>query len=518
MTPLYFLKSGLAIAVFYLLYCLLLRKGTHFRLNRMVLLSTLLLGVVLPIITFPSLKVISPAMPVFSISFDSETPSVMSSVLNATRNNDHLPIGWMIYLMGVFIVLARIFYQNVSINRMLKDARRVEFYGISVYFVKNECPPFSYLNKIIIPESRYSEASLKEIIEHERVHLKQYHHFDALMAELVLAFQWFNPFVWLFERLFNEIHEFLADEAVIKKGIPQGKYQALLVNEVVGGPVFTMSNQFNQFNQSLIKKRIVMMTKKKNSEISKWKVLWFLPFIGGMMMAFAAPSSKVNQALNSVVPDFPFAQEIGIKGTVTDQSTGQPISGVHVILAGTTTGTSTDDNGAFDIKSPTSSGKLVFSCVGYKTIIEEIGNRTSISCQMVKDAYAIDLTNKNQLNPTVKESTAGKKEVKEKEVFVAVEEMPSYPGGTDALKQLIKKNISYPEDAKKQKIEGRVVIRFTINELGKPEDCTIVRSVSPVLHKEALRLANLMDKWNPGLQNGKPVKVMVEIPIDFKLN
>ena len=101
--------------------------------------------------------------------------------------------------------------------------------------------------------------------------------------------QWFNPVMWFYEKSIKEVHEYLADDAVLHSGSNQGKYQALLVNQAIGGPVFILTNQFNQ---SLIKKRIMMMKKMKTSQMAKFKALLILPLIAGLMLAFMNPPVK----------------------------------------------------------------------------------------------------------------------------------------------------------------------------------------------------------------------------------
>jgi TonB family protein len=374
------------------------------------------------------------------------------------------------------------------------------------------------MNRIFIPDGKYTDHALTSVIEHERSHLKQYHLLDILMIEMAIAFQWFNPFVWFYERSLKEIHEYLADDAVLKKGIPQGNYQALLVNEAIGGPVFTMSNQFNQ---SLIKKRIVMMTKMKTSGKAKLKALLFLPLIAVLLVAFASPQKpdkprfNFSSGVNKTLP----TQEVVVNGKVTEKQSGEPIPGVHVIIAGTTTGTQTDLSGNYSIKAQGNNSVLVFSFVGYKTVQVTAGNKGSFDVSLETEVHTIDFSKKNYMEvPEMKdENKEVSKTAINEPVFVAVEEMPSYPGGTKALQEFINVNLKYPEAAQKAKVEGTVMVNFVITAQGKTKDCKVVRSASPLLNQEALRVVGLFANWNPGKQNGKAVKFTVNVPIEFKL-
>ena len=94
---------------------------------------------------------------------------------------------------------------------------------------------------------------------------------------------------------------------------------------------------------------------------------------------------------------------------------------------------------------------------------------------------------------------------------------PSFPGGSQALNDFLRENVEYPEQALNDSIEGRVVVGFSIDTDGSITNAEIVRSVHPLLDAEALRVAKLMPKWEPGYQNGTPVRVKYNIPVTFKL-
>jgi TonB family protein len=110
------------------------------------------------------------------------------------------------------------------------------------------------------------------------------------------------------------------------------------------------------------------------------------------------------------------------------------------------------------------------------------------------------------------------KENKSKDgVYFIVEEMPVYPGGDEALRNDIATNITYPEEAKKAGIQGKVFVTFVVDELGKVTNSKIARGVDPALDKESLRVMNDLKTWKPGMEKGKAVKVSYTIPINFAL-
>lgn len=101
--------------------------------------------------------------------------------------------------------------------------------------------------------------------------------------------------------------------------------------------------------------------------------------------------------------------------------------------------------------------------------------------------------------------------------FIDVEVMPEYPGGQKALFAYLSENIRYPQIAKENKIEGRVIVGFVVEKDGSISNVEVVRSVDPSLDKEALRVIKSMPRWKPGKIRGKPVRVKYRVPVNFKL-
>ena len=106
---------------------------------------------------------------------------------------------------------------------------------------------------------------------------------------------------------------------------------------------------------------------------------------------------------------------------------------------------------------------------------------------------------------------------KNEKVFDVVEQMPEYPGGMQALFEFLKENIKYPEDAQKQKVEGRVIATFVVETDGSISNIEVVKHAFPSLDAEAVRVIQAMPKWAPGKQKGKAVRVKYTIPINFNL-
>lgn len=119
---------------------------------------------------------------------------------------------------------------------------------------------------------------------------------------------------------------------------------------------------------------------------------------------------------------------------------------------------------------------------------------------------------------TPEESVSETPAVPESHVFDAVEEMPQFPGGQEALMKYLQKNIKYPVIAKENDKQGRVIVQFVVDKTGKVTDVTVARGVDPLLDAEAVRIVSEMPNWTPGKQNGDPVNVKYTVPVVFKLS
>jgi TonB family protein len=386
----------------------------------------------------------------------------------------------------------------------------------------------------------------------------------------------------------------MADDDVLKQGISKGNYQALLVNQALGGPVFTISHQFNQ---SLILKRIVMMTKMKSPQLAKIKVLLFLPLTAVLLMAFSNPEPIVNPVVEKVEA---FAQQITdakllpgnatslnnpaitkegitIKGKVIDGSTSKPIKGVNIIVQGTTMGTTSDENGAFEIKADGSDIFLVFSHISFTTSIVEYksdkkaeiikmnkgthdlnavtinttGNIQEMGIKpypyVLVDGVAVDEETFKGLDPNKIESvnilknesaTAVYGEKGKNGVILVVTKKADNKTETKAIGvkesdisavfTVVENMPSFPggENARvkffsdnlrvpAENIEGTVYVSFIVKADGSTANAKILRGLGKSYDEEVLRVINLMPKWFPGTQNGEAVDVLFNLPVKF---
>lgn len=145
----------------------------------------------------------------------------------------------------------------------------------------------------------------------------------------------------------------------------------------------------------------------------------------------------------------------------------------------------------------------------------------SIRPEDVKQLMTADQAQVEVKNEEVQVQEQVQEEVKEEEapqeVFVVVEEMPTFPGGEPALMQFINSNIQYPEIAKENNIQGRVILKFCVTYKGGVDQVQVLKGVDPSLDNEAIRVIKMLPAWKPGKQGGKPVNVWYNVPVVFQL-
>ena len=542
----YIIKSAFCLALFYLFYRLLLSKETFHRFNRIALLGLLALSCIVPL-----MKVNTEASNEINRQFLSLEEMLMMAdvpVSDATIAESAPLWGWkevllLLYIIGIAFFLIRNLWSLARMIGLIDGCRKEKLHdGVLLFTHNKSIAPFSWMKCIVLSEKDREEGG-EAIITHERAHIRNRHSWDLLLADVCVFFQWFNPAAWLLKQELQNIHEYEADEWVINQGIDAKKYQLLLIKKAVGTRLYSMANSLNH---SSLKKRITMMIKKKSNPWARLKYLYILPLAAASVAAFARPeisnelneisSVKVNDLASIVkaneeksVENLP-EEKVKVSGKVVDEKNGLSVLGASVLVRGTTYGTLTDMDGNFSIIA-NEGDVLLFSFVGMQTqsVIVPKGGAKSMVVSMKDDVQNLDevmvvgyaaYEDENEVVETksIKLPTEEKREDEEQVIFQVVEEMPSFPGGMRECMMFLGRNIKYPVLAQKAKIEGRVIVQFVVDKDGSISDTKVVRSVSPELDAEALRVVGLMPKWNPGKQRGKAVAVKYTMPIMFSIH
>jgi hypothetical protein len=281
----FLLESAVCLAVFYAAYWIFLKNETYFALNRVYLVSALLVSLAIPLIKLTSPFVTREVAPLSLGALSGAPPAsprLSLSLLLAA-----------IYGIGVLALSARFIFQLVQIIRTIRSCPKQECRDCRYVFTEKEIQPFSFFNYIFLNTDSIPLEHLPRILDHERVHIKQYHSMDILIMELVTILQWFNPFVWPYKKSLKETHEYLADNAVIAQGCSAPGYQLLILEQHVGGKLVELAHNFHQ---SQIKRRITMITKIKSRRAAKLKLLFVLPLAAFLVLVLAEPKVVAKTA------------------------------------------------------------------------------------------------------------------------------------------------------------------------------------------------------------------------------
>ena len=308
----YIVKSSVCLAGFYLFYRLLLSKETFHRFNRIALLTLLLLSLLLPLVqltTIEQTEVHQTMLTIEQLLMMADMPVSEVTPAEAVTLSG-IQILLMVYLSGVLFFACRHIYSLGRLLMLLRSGEKEKMEnGMTLVIHQQKISPFSWMKYIVISKVDLEEDG-REILIHEAAHVRNRHSVDLLIADICIFFQWFNPASWLLKQELQNIHEYEADESVIREGVNARQYQLLLIKKAVGTRLYSMANSFNH---SKLKKRITMMLKEKSNPWARLKYLYVLPLATIAVTAFARPeiSGKMDEISAVKVNDF--VQIVGTK-------------------------------------------------------------------------------------------------------------------------------------------------------------------------------------------------------------
>ena len=470
---LFSIKSALVLTVLWLPYALLLRREKFFRFNRIMLLAIIVLSFLIPLLDVPALRIETSSNGVIEFGM----PQALMEMQEGFRKAFLLPevvvsaaeqrsaFNWqltlaLVYIIGVAVAL---FYRLRSYIRMRRFISSGCLWtdnldGDTLYCHAASVVPFSWMHFIVISESDY-EQNGRTILLHEKAHIRLHHSYDVLLVQFMKILQWFNPCIYLLEMDLRDVHEFQADDAVLSSGITAHSYQLLLIKKAVGSSSYTFANSFNH---SLLKKRITMMLQKKSSPWRMARALYLAPCVVLLALLFATPQLSSCTSNDG-------------KGTNNSENDSTNVEGIAISV-------STND-------AP-------------PPVVLDSENEEQADANASSDA-ASSSTDDNDAND---------------DVLDVVEEMPAFSGGMEALMKFLQNNVKYPKESQEKGEQGRVLVEFVVEKDGRVTSPKVVKSVSPQLDAEALRVVKMMPQWEPGKQNGKEVRVKYAIPVVFRLN
>jgi len=308
----YILYTALILSACLFFYKLLLQKETFFHLNRFVLLGCMIVAFTLPLLPIPqqlsfrkenavtntaSAKIPVPAKPIAEVKKSAPVQEVFVEETKQSFNVEMLMQGVMyLYWFGVIIFAFNFLMQAVILLYRARSSSAIQDGKFRIIEINGDKAPCSFVNNIFINPEKYEWETYNQILLHEKIHIEQKHTVDLLLAELVLIFQWFNPFAWQWRKALETNLEFLTDDKMLQQNtVEKQSYQFSLLK--VAAPQFPLSLTTN-YNQSLIKKRIIMMNSKKSNVHTTWKYFFLVPLLVLFACLFNQPAAQ-SQTLSS---------------------------------------------------------------------------------------------------------------------------------------------------------------------------------------------------------------------------
>ena len=303
----YLIQVNIALALFYLLYVIVLKRDTFLRLRRLFFLSVIVFSLLYPFFTIPALSDMWISR---SSGLEGTTVTIMrgeSGRAMVVKEEKAAPVAIsqekilsFFYITITLGFVFRFLFQLLSIHNVWIKSQKKIISGIPVYQLEQDVTPFSFFNLIFIHTGKHSETELSQILLHEQTHVRQWHSIDVILIEWVCLFSWWNPFVWLMKREMAMNLEYLADSGVLREGVDSREYQYHLLRLTYHE---TAVQIVNNFNVSQLKQRIMMMNKTKTPALQLVKYVLVVPLFFLFVMAnsmYAAENGDKSVAGNNL--------------------------------------------------------------------------------------------------------------------------------------------------------------------------------------------------------------------------
>lgn len=491
------------IVVFQLLflavYDLFLKKETFFQYNRLYLIATPIVSLILPWLRIEAVERIIPSgytvqLPEVLIGGFSETTLIQLNpvTVTGTAQNVWTLFEWIqnIWLAGAILATAWLLVKFFRIAKLKRQGTTQRWNGMKLVILPKTDTAFSFFNTIFLGED-LSEAQKESILLHEQTHIKQRHTADLLIFELQRIFFWFNPLVYIFQNRIMTLQEYIADAQASSKSTKKAYYQSLL-SQVFQTEAISFINPF--FNQSLIrlnvfglkfsfgkgdgqvKKRIVMLQKSKSKNPLLLKYLLLIPMICGMLLYTACTNEAGTKAEESESADY-----------VAGSEDSEIIQRVNDLLEA--------------VAKKGNISKEEEDALKQLHVLTSPEGVNSSSFDDVKDQVTIP--------------------------FGAIQQVPVYPGcegDKEALKSCFSQKIAafvgaeFNTKIAPESVSGRqrISTQFKIDRQGNVVDIK-AKAEFPAFEAEAIRVLKKLPQMTPGMNDGKKVSVMYSLPIMFEI-
>ena len=280
----YLIKSSTLLLFFFTTYYFLLKKETFFTANRWFLIVGIFCSALLPLLTFQKIVWVEPVVSTVQLMNTGTTSTTITNVATLEEN----AFSWelvliALYGLGVLLFLSKLIIEFYSLKKIINTNNKKQADGCEFIEVTQLITPFSFFNKIVYNPNLFQAEELENIIEHEKIHAKQLHSVDVLIARVHCILFWWNPIVWFYKKAMIQNLEFIADQNALAKAVDKKSYLLTLLKITTAENPVAITNHFYQ---SLIKKRIVMLHTIQSKKHHSWKYFVVIPTLVFFMLTY----------------------------------------------------------------------------------------------------------------------------------------------------------------------------------------------------------------------------------------
>lgn len=562
---LYILSWAFCLALLLAVYKVFLSGTTFHRFNRFLLLGFLALSAVLPLChietehtdiaiantefvrTLETLQDGGANVAGRSAIVPDGEGTAISDVANDGSKAEDKPAVWAyllvgVYLMYVLIILSGWVRSTVKMKRFLHACRRYrlgKWVRLAVH--KNLFGPFNWMNYIVVP---YEERKLHSDVAvcHEMAHVRCLHCIDLVVVGVCALV---NPVAWLLLRELKALHEYEADDHVLRSGRLEAKtYQTLLIKKTVGAEAYALASCLN-FN---LKNRIIMM---KKEQTNGWRKAWLLaviPVAGVALAVFAKPASEADKSVDICLApvetaDIPLQPDASRAVNLYVEKDGDVYCSVgghaffkHEKLQIDIELDDVVSQGVMDAYENGKPTTVHITCEEgtdaekYKSVHRQARTALALAKSKVDNPEKIDeriAVHNNEYRALLGSSAVADNDT----IYKVVENLPEFPGGTGELMTYLMKNLVYPQECNAVPGFGmRVIVRVVVEKDGSLSDITVLnhkdsnketpenKAAREAARNEAVRVVKSMPKWTPAKHKGKAVRCYFTIPVIFRTN
>lgn len=506
----YILQVILFQVLFLAIYDFFLSKETFFTKNRWYLLSTPILSFLIPLIKIPTFQ---KAVPQEFIIYLPEIILSPEKVIQETNFYQSINYIDVVFISGIVVFSGLFLYKLFQIFLLIRQCKIKKQSDYTLVLIPNKTKAFSFFNYIFIGES-ISETQKEKIIQHELVHSKQKHSLDLLFFELLKIAMWFNPMVFLYQKRITLVHEYISDE-VASKSEPKENYINHLLSNFFQVENISFINQF--YKQSLLKKRIIMMTKTQSKKFNQLKYLVLLPALIGMLFYTSCAETEISEN-----------REVVAK---------KEIQTLYRVKEGKLVGQKGKQKSYLDsyigARPPIGAEEIPFEKLTYEEqeehnqksekILKKLKERPKLTNLFEFKFYKMpNGRNASGLIYLFKSSNKNVERLETEEVsFMTIDKAPTFPGCESGDKKCFSKMIQkhFAKNFNANMVKGlglssgrkRVFIGFKIDKEGNVIDIK-ARAPHKDIKEEVVSVMSTLPKMIPGEQKGEKVGVKYAIP------